>query len=359
MFLVIVTIATVVMLLLVLRTGRSVLHPATMMLSAWLAGFVLHLLGLIEYEYDVLSQSTCLLIVVSLAAFLFGSLTPIRIRLFPRCDDSEGQDSAYIQQVVLLVLLIALSTYAIGIGTKWRQVARGGFSLAEARTKHWDKAEKHAHTPITLAMAATRPAAIFLALSLPLYLHRRSPMALASLAAIGLVITEGFTVGGRSFMAFAILGCLFSSLFFAERRFPRHFQAAYVFNLLGTWKTWAVGFVLVTIFYMFFVVFPVVRNPHLVKRLDTYLHMHLGSGTNFSPRVERISRSLRRSDLRYFAYESRYLSSPLMRMNYLMNETKAREWFFMGGNNFTLFSKVVNMALQREGYSLQDVKKAD
>lgn len=357
MFLIIAAIATALMLLLVLRAGNSLLHPAPLMLLAWLAGFGVTLAGLIDYEYEIMSQSTCLLIIVALAAFTFGSLLSLRIRIFPKRAEHESDVTSTVHQMMAVILLVGLAIYAVGIGTKWRSVARGGYSLSDARGQHWEQAEKRAHTPITLAMAVTRPCSIFLAFSLPLYWQRKSRLTFASLFAFGLLVIEGLSVGGRSFMAYAIIGSFFTAVLLADRKYPWLFRSSYIVNLMVNWKTYAVGITLASVFYGFFVIFPVARNPRIVQHLDQYIHIHLGTGTHISPRVERLSESLKRTDLRFFAYESRYLSSPLMRMNYLMNETDARRWFFLGGNNFTLFSKVINLALQREGYSLKEVKR--
>ena len=85
--------------------------------------------------------------------------------------------------------------------------------------------------------------------------------------------------------------------------------------------------------------------------------MHLGSRTAIGPHVNEVSAALNRPDIRHFAYGTGYLTAPLMRMNYLMNESDAATWYFLGGNNFTLLSRVVNLALQRDGYSLKEVKK--
>ena len=357
MFLIIASIATALMLLLVFRAGNSLLHPASLMLLAWLLGFGVHLAGMIDYEYDVISQSTCLLIVVALAAFTFGSLVPLRIRIFPQRLGSESGSTSTVRQIIAIVLLFGLAVYAVGIGSKWRSVARGGYSLSDAREQHWEQAESRSHTPVTLAMAVTRPCAIFLAFSLAVYWQQKSPMTFASLASIGLLVVEGFSVGGRSFMAYAIIGSFFTAVLLADRRYPWIFRSSYILNLMISWRTYAVSLAFFTIFYGFFVLFPVARNPRIVQHLDQYVHFHLGTGTHISPRIDRLSKSLNRSELRFFAYESRYLSSPLMRMNYLMNETDAKTWFFLGGNNFTLFSKLVNLVFQREGYSLKEVKK--
>lgn len=356
MFLIIAFIATALMLLLVLRVGKSLLHPASLMLLAWLAAFGVHFVGLIDYEYEIMSQSTCMLVITALAVFTFGSLVPLRVQILRGRSKCENDSTSTVQTIVVIALLLGLAVYAVGIGSKWREVARGGYSLSDARVQHWDKAEKRAHTPITLAMAVTRPCSIFLAFSLPLYLQRKSRLALASIAAFGLLVIEGLSVGGRSFMAYAIIGSFFTAILVADRMYPWLFRSSYILNLMISWKTYVVGLTLFAIFYAFFVLFPVARNPRIVQHLDSYMRYHLGTSTHISPRVERLSKSLKRSDLRYFAYESRYLSSPLMRMNYLMNETDAKRWFFLGGNNFTLFSKVINLALQREGYSLRDVK---
>ena len=182
MFLIIAFISTAFMLLLVFRAGNSLLHPASLMLLAWILGFGVHLAGLIDYEYEVMSQGTCILIVVALAAFTFGSLIPVRFRIFPQRPECTPGSTSTVRQFIGIMLLLSLAIYAVGIGSKWRSVARGGYSLSEARVQHWDQVEKRSHTPISLAMAVTRPGAIFLAFSLPVYWQRKNRMAWASLA---------------------------------------------------------------------------------------------------------------------------------------------------------------------------------
>jgi len=325
------------------------------MLASWLFCFFWHSLSLIEYEYEVLSVVTCAMVLGSLFAFVVGSFVSVRVR-FSRQSARTDEAFDWIPPLVLIVLLVATLAFAGGIATKWRQFS-SGYSLETARQLHWENAESFRHSPLSLMMSVARPCAMFLVLSFPLYWKNSRLYAFLSASAGALFVLEDMAEGGRSFTAFAIVGCFFAGLLVVEHYRPHIFRQQAVFRLLLSWKLYVVALGIFLMAYLLFGVFPVARNPHAALRVDKYVHMHLGSRTSIGTHVNNLSATFDRPDIRHFAYGTGYLTAPLMRMNYLMNESDATRWYFMGGNNFTLLSKVANLFLQRDGYSLKDVKK--
>jgi hypothetical protein len=317
---------------------KSHLHPARLMLYSWLFALCLHFPRLIVYEYSVLSFELLLVQTWFVGMFLTGAVIQTPLLSFQQ---SSGSLMNAMQKMDILVgmLIVLGAVYVSIIGVEIGRKGAAILNVKEMRTEVYDELETP-HDAVSLAKAVSRPAVYLLILMSPMF-YERIPRGAAFIGFLAAGPGESLLVGGRTFIGFCVAGWVFSWLLHKEvfrdtlMGRLRHRESPFGGGLTIALAAITGG----VFFYLFFGVFPSIRNPELSGKEDYYLSLQTGSSV-VSPSVRDLAAVTDLDSLVTFAYGTHYATSSMMRCNYLLKETDASHWYFLGGYNFPVVSKL-------------------
>jgi len=310
----------------------------------------LHEVGFVSYEYPPISAYLILVQSSFSLAFVIGTF--IRFPLFAwqyRCKANESNVSLNLyMSFVFFASTILLTTL---VGYELLSSGRSILDIGATRTELWDSVDDEEEiTKVSMAKSIIRPVVIAFLFMTPISkdVFRRTVGVFAFLV-IG--VGESLLAGGRAFLAFAISGLVFSNNL--KTRFPdsensrdsnsalpRDVSTLRLKPVIVLVRTFAV----VVALYMTFGVFPAIRNPDLTGNEDLFLKLE--NGNSFvSPLFRDLGDKFGIPSITVFAYGTYYLTSPMMRSNYLLLETDATEWYLLGEANFPVLSKITSRIL--------------
>jgi hypothetical protein len=159
---------------------------------------------------------------------------------------------------------------------------------------------------------------------------------LGAVSALGL-LSESMLAGGRIVLAYAALAMIYM-----------HLHAAYAAGeavVLRMRRLVALGSIVVGMFYGLLVVFPAARNPDLVDRTDLFLgFVH---DAHVSSWVWKVSDNEAFASLPVFAFASTYLTQPVVKYTFFLEESDVSDWRLHGAYNFPIPAKLISLATGR------------
>ena len=315
----------------------EVLEPPLVFLAGWLVIGGVLAMQFVAYN-KVFSFESYVLLVVGISFFIAGALVrrgnAKSVRLAP-----NGNSVQYLPSTT--VLLVCGS--AVYVFLQVREIVE--FLLGSGLSAATLSALRQSHTELALqgllgaehvAKATARIFATILTISLPMYWRdgRRLYVLLAGFCFVVLTM-ESLMHGGRSLVAFIILAIVYMNLLLKSACVPgmegQVGDARYrrkIYSLLG----------FTLFFYLAFVVFPPLRNPELVNDIDFFLNVLHESQT--SDWVHTISQVPGFGWVAMVAYGTAYLSQPIVKLTFFLDESDIANWYTMGAYNFPYLSKI-------------------
>ena len=338
--LLIVMATTIALLALWMRRLRaSYLEPPIIFLGAWSIILAFLLLGLVTYD-RVLSAKSCVYLVASIAAFVVGTVAAREIWR-PQLRSTQADQSGTILRATIAFMVAGSLVYMLLQAWDLRQfLSAGGFmamSLSEMREEFLGEADV-ALSPFGVAKAVARATALMLAAGVPALIRMRR-IGLAILGAVSALalVSESLLAGGRIVLAYAALAMIYMQL-----------HAAHVAGrsvVLRIRRMVALGSIIIGMFYGLLVVFPAARNPDLVDRTDFFLgFVHTAHVSNW---VWNVSDNEAFASLPVFAFASSYLSQPVVKYTFFMEESDVADWHLHGAYNFPIPAKIISLATGR------------
>lgn len=337
-------VATIVLLALWLRVLRtSYLEPAVIFLGAWSVIVSFVLLGLVTYD-RVLTVRSCVFLVASIAAFVAGTVTVksiprlgSNVRRVPPCDPSRDTLSGLTAAVLGAGSLVYLVIQAIDIG---EFLSAGGLqvlSLADVRSEFLGEAEE-AISELAVAKAIARATALMLAAAVPVLARTRRPwLAVFGVVSAIALLSESMLAGGRVVLVYVALSMIYLHL--------HALHAAGGAVRLRLRRLAGLGVLVTAMFYGLLVIFPAARNPTLIEKTDLFLgYVHT---VHVSDWVWKLSEVPAFASLPVFAFASSYLSQPIVKYTFFIEESDIADWHMHGSYNFPVPAKIVSFATTR------------
>jgi len=233
------------------------------------------------------------------------------------------------------------------VGYEFVSTGRGILDIEQTRLDHWDQVDEETSAASTIK-SIFRPVVIVCLLMFPFYRNDLFKRTLSATSFLIVGLGEALLVGGRAFLAFTLAGLTFVATL--GRRFPvgKIGVDGRIVEIAGIRKDSnpvlkvifrSIGFLV--IFFLMFGLFPSIRNTNLAGQEDHFLTFETGQST-VAPIFRETSELFHTQSIACFAYGTHYLTSPMMRANYLLNETDAAHWYLLGQNNFPILSKIAS-----------------
>jgi hypothetical protein len=321
------------------RLRASYLEPPVIFLGAWSIIVAFLLAGLVTYD-RVLSVKSCVFLIASIAAFVVGAVAA-RTIWRPRSDAVRPGSTGVLSAATGWFLIAGSLVYLLLQVWDLRQfLAAGGFaamSLSEVREEFLGEATV-ALSPFGVAKAIARATALMLAAGVPALIRmRRKWLAYFGVVSAVALLSESILAGGRIVLAYAALSMIYMHLHAA--------QAAGETVVLRARRLFALGTIVIGMFYGLLVVFPAARNPDLVDRTDLFLgFVH---NAQVSTWVWKVSDSEAFASLPVFAFASTYLTQPVVKYTFFLEESDVEDWHLHGAYNFPIPAKVISLATGR------------
>ncbi len=333
----------IVFLIGALKFGGSAYHPAVVMLGSWIFMLLFQIVRLIHYEYEVLSLELLMLQTFFVGMFLLGSVFQIRSSESPSGLAADARSASGVDMVVLM-LITALLIHASIVGFEIFEIGFSVLDIRQMRLAHWEETE-YSHGAMSFTKAVARPMVVILVIMAPSF-RGGLPRIAALIGFLVVGFAESLLAGGRIFLAFCILGWSISYFLHRDVQSPQwYIDAAGRLRSSSTFVSKVILSVLgVVLLYLCFGVFPIIRETDIVGNEDLHLSWVAGA-SQVSPLARTVSTTTGIESIAVFAYGSGYITSPMMRSNYLLKETDIKDWLFLGGNNFPVFSKIRALAV--------------
>ncbi len=328
----------------VFKLEGSVWHPGMIMTGSWIFMLLFQQLNLVHYAYPVISPELILLQSIYVGVFLFGAVAPVPGLASQAISASDSRPQEGIDLIVV-ILIIGLIVLSLITGFDIYRTGAAVLDIRQIRMDIWEQQDVYSHDLASFTKALTRPMVMALVIMAPSFRHGIPRIA----AWIGFLVAgvgESLLAGGRFNLGICMVGWTISYLLNIMRRSTSLNQL-----VAGRQRTKmsALGKIMLPLgavvsLYLCFGVFPSIRNPDLIDKEDYYLSLQTGE-SKISPECRNLSRRTGLESIAVFAYGTHYMTSSMMRSDYLLHNANVGEWLFLGGNNFPQFSKLRTMLL--------------
>jgi hypothetical protein len=174
------------------------------------------------------------------------------------------------------------------------------------------------------------------AVGIPIFLIlRQRLLAAVGMLAVFVLALDSALVGGRMMLAYVVLGCAYARLHCVPPRRLSDWRPRDVI-LLGVALAALGG-----LGFLMMVVFPAVRNPDLVGDVDLFLG--LLHDARLSDWVLAANDHFPAGGLAVFAFASSYISQPIVKYSFFLENSDIESWLTLGAYNFPLVSKAWSM----------------
>lgn len=353
-----------VLLLVLLHVLRaSYLEPSVVSLIMWMVSSGLILAGLIDYgTIPVLTPYSFAILIICIMAFVLGSLCHRRsARYVLRSDRAIAAIPDFPRVLRLPFILLPLIFAGLVFGSI-RELFQGGpVTLEDLKQLHWERYYQGTYTPKQLVLAVTRPFAFLLAITAPLSLIRnlttvpgRSLLlrVLPALSWIALML-EDLGKGKRAITILLLLATIGYFLMLKILADRKNANIGVLLGRIGLARVVPAIVAGIAVVYATFGVFPALKNPNLyASTVNRWLSYNNG-GAVVNEGVIAAEERLGVPHLATFAYGTAYITSPIMRYTYFLQETDINEWQLMGTYNLPQFAKLAAYASNERSHFIE------
>lgn len=327
------------------NVGMRIIEPGKLMLVGWIPGFALLASGAIMYQQDF-SLLAFAVIALSLILFTVGAMigtvmAKSRLSGHPARKEISSPDTPVLSIIGALSLLyIVLAGY--DLLTSPLSFLRVGFSgIGELRQAHWTNAGDADVGIYGFAKSIGRTSVILLVM-MAMLRGRKVNTLLLGLALVGgaMLILEGLSKGGRSYLGFALLFAAMGGAlpYFSTAAAPNGRIVGRLARLPIRWYHLALGGVFA---FFSFVIFPAMRNANLEGQL--LRHLNYRHPSEFGAWVELLSSSIGAGWLKMFVFGSGYFSHSITKLVYFITESDVPGYGLMGFFNAKFFVRIASI----------------
>ncbi len=325
--------ALVVLLALTKHLGFSLLEPANAFLASWFLLMFFFLLNLVVYDRIFVAESF-LSLLAAIALFVLGTIaarSPVK-HVHDKRIELEFSATSIRCLVSATLLYVAIQGWEV-----IDFLRLGGFSavsLVELRVEHIDAYLSGQVTGVGVLKAFARVCATIVAVAAPIFSSKRR---FGLLALSGLCVTmlaaESVLQGGRTLLGYIFLAIIYMYLLIVGRNDGENM-------LRRRWKGLSITAALLVVFvYVMLIYVPAVRNPDLASNVGFFLgRVH---NADLSDWVYASSSIPGLEGLSIFAYASSYITQPIVKYSFFIENTKIESWYTLGTYNFPFVAKVV------------------
>lgn len=321
------------------RTG--LLEPGKAFLVGWLLIVFFHAANLVVYD-QVFNARAVLSLLAGTGAFVLGALA-VRSYLLGDASTGPARPARPMQPMwwgTTAFVVASVLGYALMQVPRVAQVlATGGLTAAtllELRAEHIAQSLEARVTPASAAEAVLRVGATMAAVGVPIFMALRQRwLVILGLVAILVLALDSALIGGRMLIAYVVLGVVYARLHCAPPRNVRGLTSRDVTRLSLTLLAFA------GLGYVMMVLFPALRNPDLASDVDFFLG--LLHEARLSDWVVAASDYVPAGGLLIFAFASSYISQPIVKYTFFLENSDIESWLTLGAYNFPLISKAVSM----------------
>ena len=319
----------------------GLLEPGKTFLTGWLLIVSFLAANLVEYD-RIFTPDAFLSLLAGTAAFVAGTLT-LRTYWTGR---GRTRSTIAVEAVLrpwwgtVTFIIVGTLGYALLQVPRVAQIfATGGLTaatLVELRAEHIAQTLEARVTLASAAEAILRVGATMAAVGIPIFLILRQRfLAAVGVLAVFVLALDSALVGGRMMLAYVVFGCAYARLHCVPPRRLRDWTSKDVILVgLALVGLGGLGFLMM-------VVFPAIRNPDLVGDVDLFLG--LLHDARLSDWVVAANDYFPAGGLAVFAFASSYISQPIVKYSFFLQNSDIESWLTLGAYNFPLISKAWSM----------------
>ncbi len=332
-------ILTLIIVLKVLKV--PFIEPAPLFIYSWLTPIVFIQIGCIQYDSAFNSTSFASLI-ACIVAYVLGALF---VRSCSKYSDEQSLAKPLMAPPRWLLMLMAFSAL-LYFGVQLKELRNvlstlggGSGGLGELREAHWDGYSEGSVDGLHGGMTILRTNAILIAMAFPIFRHyRMTRLLVTSCLAVAGIFIETASHGGRGLVVQVLVGAAYCHFFVLAITGKKLRSFSDLVRALGPTKSIMYGVAGLFAFYFLFAVFPAMRNPDAVSRLDRYLGFTVDA--RIAPWVYDFADNTGLDSLPILVYGSSYLSKPIPAYSFFTSSSDIGEWYLMGGYNISTIDKI-------------------
>lgn len=317
----------------------DLLEPGKTFLVGWLLIVAFLVADLVEYD-RILSPAALFSLLGATAAFVAGTL----LVRFNRIGSSAPRRVCRAEPLRRLWWPAAIFVAAGTIGyalLKLPEVARliasgvTATTLLELRAAHIEQSLGARVTPLSALEAVMRVGATMAAVGVPVFLAlRQRGLVLLGLVAFGVLALDSALVGGRMLLAYVVLAIGYARMHCSPVSESRRWNA---------WHATRAGLAVaafVGLGFAMMVLFPALRNPDLAGDVDFFLG--LLHDAKLSDWVVEAGDYVPAGGLAVFAFASSYISQPIVKYTFFLENSDIERWLTLGAYNFPFIAKLAS-----------------